>query len=158
MTFRKTHFGLKVMKNRSVPMTPLQRLVFILVDGERTAGEILGWVCGDGGSARDFAFLLEEGLIEPVPERQPASARRDDRVITSDELKQRFEVAYPVAVALTSELGLGGIALNLAIERATTFRELVEVARKIRYVVGKEKFEPLRQALTLALAPDVVLP
>ncbi|TFZ00098.1 hypothetical protein EZ216_13395 [Ramlibacter humi] len=61
-------------------------------------------------------------------------------------------------MALTSELGLGGIALNLAIERATTFRELVEVARKIRYVVGKEKFEPLRQALTLALAPDVVLP
>ena len=55
--------------------------------------------------------------------------------------------AYPIATRLTSELGLRGFLLNLAVESAGTLEKLRELAPKIGAAVGPLKFRELEDAL-----------
>ena len=59
----------------------------------------------------------------------------------------RYKDAYPVATALTAELGLRGFRLNLAVEGAGSFADLSALAPKIREAVGDAKFAKLDKAL-----------
>lgn len=55
--------------------------------------------------------------------------------------------AYPIATRLTSELGLRGFLLNLAVESAGSLEKLRELAPKIGAAVGPVKFRELEDAL-----------
>jgi len=59
----------------------------------------------------------------------------------------RYQAAYPIATALTAELGLRGFRLNLAVEGVRGFDELAALAPRIRDAVGDAKFARLQQAL-----------
>ena len=48
---------------------------------------------------------------------------------------------------LTGTLGLRGFRLNLAVEGATSYEDLVALAPMILEAVGVEKFRPLHRAL-----------
>jgi hypothetical protein len=61
--------------------------------------------------------------------------------------QQRYKDAYPLATQLTSSLGLRGFRLNLAVEGATSYEELLALAPKIRALVGVEKAAVLDRAL-----------
>ena len=61
--------------------------------------------------------------------------------------RQRYKDAYPVAVRLAGSLGLRGFRLNLAIEGATSFEQLLALAPRIRASVGDERAAELDAAL-----------
>ncbi len=154
MSIVKTETGLQVMKDRSVPLTPRQRSVFILVDGRRSMAELLAASAAMGVSQEDVEHLFELGLItdsgpRPSPAEQATAAAQAEaaREHKSRSPMQRYQDAYPIATRLTAGLGLRGFRLNLAVEAAGNYEQLAELAPRIREAVGPEKFVPLDQAL-----------
>ena len=61
--------------------------------------------------------------------------------------QQRYQAAYPIATKLTAGLGLRGFKLNLAVEAAANWEELVGLAPKIRAAVGADRAVELDRAL-----------
>ena len=59
----------------------------------------------------------------------------------------QYAKAYPISVKLTSNLGLRGFRLNLAVESAGDLEKLKDLAPKIKEAVGVEKFKELENAL-----------
>ena len=137
----KTDAGQQVLKDRSVPLTPRQRAALIVIDGKRTIVEVLK---SSGVDTADVERLFELGLVvdTSVTAGPPAAAPADDRTP-----QQRYAAAYPIATRLTASLGLRGVRLNLAVEAATSYEDLLAVAPRIRDAVGPEKFAPLKEAL-----------
>lgn len=138
----KTPLGQQVLKDRSVPLTPRQRAALIIIDGKRTIVEVLQ---SSGAEPEDIKHLLDVELITGVPPGGDAPAPQ----LPTGTPQERYAAAYPIATRLTAELGLRGMRLNLAVEGATSYEELVAVSGKIREAVGAEKFAPLAAALQL---------
>lgn len=153
MPIVKTAAGQQVLKDRSVPLTPRQRAAFILFDGQRSLEEVLAATAGSGVTRSDIDRLLELGLIAAVPARgqRPAPAAEAMPAAAAapgaGTPQERYAAAYPLAIALTSALGLRGFRLNLAVEAARSFEDLVAVAPRIRDAVGPERFAPLDEVL-----------
>lgn len=154
MSIVKTEAGLRVMKDRSVPLTPRQRSVFILIDGKRSMQELLTASAAMGVSHEDIEHLFELGLItDSAPQasaaEQAAAVAQDEQIKEHNARSpmQRYQEAYPIATRLTASLGLRGFRLNLAVEAAGNYEQLLELAPKIRDAVGPDKFVPLDKAL-----------
>jgi hypothetical protein len=146
MIIVKTFEGQRVLKDRSVPLTPSQRAAFILVDGKRSSQEILAATQAGGVTQADIDRLLELGLVQQQS-TAAANAQRLEAKRSARSLEERFEAAYPIATMLTSNLGLRGIRLNAAVESTTNFMELFALVPRIREAVGEERFEMLDRVL-----------
>jgi len=154
MLIVKTELGHRVMKDRSVPLTPRQRAAFILFDGKRTLDQVMKATVPVGVTRGDVDKLFELGLVEDATTEAMAA---QDAVAQAREVaiehhkhrtpQERYSEAYPIATALTAQLGLFGFRLNLAVEAASSFEELLKLAPKIRDAVGSDKFKPLDSAL-----------
>ena len=154
MIIVKTESGQRVMKDRSVVLTPRQRSAFILVDGKRTLEDVLLATAAMGVSREDVQYLFELGLITDAAPAQTAAETATavaNAVAVKDHkersAQQRYQDAYPIATRLTAALGLRGFRLNLAVEAAGNYEQLLELAPKIRDAVGAEKYTPLDDAL-----------
>ena len=153
MTLAKTALGHQAMKDRSVPLAPRQRSAFILFDGRRTRGEVLAATAGMGVSAADIDAMVAAGLLAEsaaltdAGTAAPPAAVDAPPVATARTPQQRYTDAYPIATRLTSGLGLRGFRLNLSLEAASGFDDLLQLAPRIRDAVGPEKYAPLDQAL-----------
>ena len=139
----KTALGQQVLKDRSVALTPRQRAALIVIDGKRSIAQVLE---SAGVQPEDVSRLLELELIEGMPVDgatvpMPLAAR------AYAPPQERYAAAYPIATRLTAGLGLRGVRLNLAVEAATSYDDLVALSAKIREAVGAEKFAPLEAAL-----------
>jgi len=142
------------VQDRSIALTPRQRSALILVDGKRTMGQWRSDAAAAGVSAEDVDKLFELGLVvdsaaqataaQAVATAAAAQAVHDHKHRTAQE---RYSEAYPIATRLTAELGLRGFRLNLAVEGATNYEALAELAPKIREAVGPDKFQALGNAL-----------
>jgi hypothetical protein len=144
----KTAAGLQVLKDRSAAdLTARQRTALILIDGKRSVAEVLSagataddidrlFALGLVSDARNDAATLPAALADLAP---PASG-----AVTPQE---RYAAAYPIASRLTASLGLRGFRLNLAVEAAKGYDDLVALSAKIRDAVGPDKFAPLALAL-----------
>jgi hypothetical protein len=154
MLIVKTELGHRVMKDRSVTLTPRQRAAFILFDGKRTLDQVMKATVPVGVTKEDVDKLFELGLIEGGTREElaaeDAAHKAQEAAIEHHKHRtpqQRYAEAYPIATALTSQLGLFGFRLNLAVEGASNYEELLALAPKIREAVGPEKFKPLDNAL-----------
>ncbi len=153
MSIVKTEAGQQVMKDRSVPLTPRQRSAFILFDGKKTVEDVLSATAPMGVTSADIEHLLTLGLlahtqrVQPTAEPVPAPAPPATKADPAGTPQERYATAYPLAIKLTSGLGLRGFRLNLAVEAATSYEQLLAVAPKIREAVGPEKYVPLGRAL-----------
>ena len=144
----KTEVGLRVLKDRSVPLTPRQRAAFILVDGKRSFHDVMEATAGMGVTRVDMEQLLGLGLIaEIAAPAAPVQVNAAPERISTRTAQERYRDAYPVATQLTSSLGLRGFRLNLAVESVGSFEQLLELAPKIKQAVGPEKFAALDKAL-----------
>lgn len=174
MKYRKTETGLLAIKERSAALSAKQRSLLIMVDGQKEFPDMVRIVSGLGGTVDDVNALVSLGLIEgvgagvvgagvvPQPARPAidsptstvpvlvATPASGGGVMAGAPLSERdlYQRAYPVAIRLTSALGLRGFRLNLAVESAGDYQALLEVAARIRESVGEEKFLPLGQALS----------
>jgi hypothetical protein len=154
MLIVKTELGHRVMKDRSVALTPKQRAAFILFDGKRTLDQVMNATKPVGVTREDVDKLFELGLIEDVtPEQgaaQEAAEKAQAEAVEHHKHRtpqERYKEAYPIATALTAQLGLRGFRLNLAVEAAGNYEELLAVAPRIREAVGPDKFKALDNAL-----------
>jgi hypothetical protein len=154
----KTDTGVQVMKDRSVALSPRQRSAFILFDGKRTLDDVLSATTAMGISRADIDQLVALGLLadlaaasgEPAPPAYPdtvPAALVDLPEAPAAPKQQRYADAYPIAIRLTSALGLRGFRLNLAVEGTSSYEQLLALAPKIREAVGPEKFLALARVL-----------
>lgn len=153
MKLVKTEVGQRVLKDRSVPLSPRQRAAFILFDGRHSVEEVLAATGAVGVTRDDVSELLRLGLVQQAegavslgaPAAAPASAAAP--AASERTAQQRYQDAYPVATRLTSSLGLRGFRLNLAVEGALSFEQLRDLAPRIREAVGDKAFAELDRAL-----------
>jgi len=76
-----------------------------------------------------------------VPTSATATASQDQQAI--------YRQAYPVATKLTASLGLRGFRLNLAVEAASGYQDLVALLPQITQAVGPTAAQELKKALRL---------
>jgi hypothetical protein len=159
--YAKTPKGQATLQNRSVALSPRQRSAFILFDGKRTYDDVLRMTVGLHVTQADIDYLLEQNLlamsgtalnvmpptISTKTDLQYSAPLRTAATLSVVETQERYLKAYPIATRLTSDLGLRGFRLNLAVEAAGSFQKLCDLAPKIKDAVGPEKFKELENAL-----------
>ncbi|MDM0046327.1 hypothetical protein QTH91_17675 [Variovorax dokdonensis] len=157
MILVKTDAGQLALKDRSLGLTPRQRSAFILFDGKRSVADVVG--AGLGVSEQDVDQLVLAGLLasaDGMPARAAAAEApsKPQAAVGSDAAteerrtpQQRYQDAYPIATRLTAGLGLRGFKLNLQVEGATRYEDLVALAPKIRAAVGPDASAELDRAL-----------
>lgn len=159
MVLVKTQAGQEALKDRHGSLSSRQRSAFILFDGKRSTAEILAATAAMGITQTDVQAMIDQGLLvslsgqPPSAAPAPATSGADAPAAGSDtdnsgrSAVDRYKDAYPIATALTAELGLRGFRLNLAVEGAGSFSDLSALAPKIREAVGDAKFARLEKAL-----------
>ncbi|APW39404.1 hypothetical protein RD110_21095 [Rhodoferax koreense] len=148
MKYMKTESGQRAFKERDPALSTRLRAAFILIDGKRSLQEVLQATAGLGIAESDVAQLLTLGFIAEAeiaaPEPGPATPAPPSGPTTPQALYLR---AYPVATQLTAGLGLRGFRLNLAVEQAAGYPQLVALLPRIREAVGPAKCRALEEAL-----------
>lgn len=166
MIYQKTDAGQTAFKTRSVELSSRQRSAFLLFDGQRTLAEVLKATSGLGITATDVDDLVAKGWLVPstgsatrpvVRDTVPADMKDGappgvvEAEAPTDSLTamQLYQRAYPVATRLTAQLGLRGFRLNLAVESASGYDDLVALLPKIAIAVGDKTAVELKRALGL---------
>lgn len=142
----KTEAGQQAFKARSAQLAGKLRSAFLLFDGQRSVQDVLAATQGLGVTQQDIDAMLQAGLLEAIAP-EPAAPPLAPASMPSRTPQERYRDAYPLAVALTGQLGLTGFRLNLSVEAATSYEELAAVAPKIKDAVGPNAYAPLAQAL-----------
>ena len=149
MIWGKTEAGRQEMQSRAVVKERARRNLLLLIDGVKTDAMLLSGLAGISGA--DFEALHGLGLIEPVTE-SPARPNRPGAAPAQAPVTAPVTAPAPAVVppepaapavpldygqftaALTqmisSELGLRGFVLTLAVEKAGTAEELQAVASR----------------------------
>lgn len=159
MKYAKTEAGQQALKERSPQLNSRQRSAMILFDGKKTVDQVLAATAGLGIAAEDISHLVTLGFLAPadgaVHPAEPASAASAASVPPAvapapwsvAEKSELFSLAWPVATRLTATLGLRGFRLNLAVEAASGYDDLLALLPKITDAMGPEKTRTLREAL-----------
>jgi len=145
MQLVKTAQGQQAFKERSHSLSQRQRSAFLLFDGQRSIDEVLAATAVMGITRDDVQAMVEQGLLAPAAGQ--AAAGDAPAPASERSPKERYQDAYLIATELTGALGLKGFRLNLAVEGASGFDDLVALAPKIREAVGEAKYERLKRAL-----------
>jgi hypothetical protein len=152
MILVKTEAGHLALKDRTLGLTPRQRSAFILFDGKRSVSDVIA--AGLGVTQQDIEQMLDLGMLQvpgdggasgvaPAPSEVQATPVPE----SGRAPQERYQAAYPIATRLTASLGLRGFKLNLQVEGATSFEELLALAPKIRAAVSPEMAAELDRAL-----------
>ena len=160
MRLIKTEIGQLAFKERSPLFSARQRSTFILFDGVKTVQQVLAAASGLGITQEDVDYMLAQGFLsaepgakavtEPAPLATSAPAPISAAVaepVSNRTPQQRYADAKPLATALTATLGLRGFRLNLAVEAAAGYPELLTLFPKIQEAVGAKAARELERAL-----------
>ena len=155
MLYIKTDAGKDAITNRSDLLSPKQRAGLILVNGERSIDDLLKMVGGIGFTMADVSHMAELGLIVELPgslsiasnSSKPKSADPLGGFVDVETAQARYKLAYPLATKLTASMGLRGFRLNLAVEGAGSYSQLVQLFPKIQEAAGAEKSKALEDSL-----------
>lgn len=144
MAMAKTAAGHRVLKDRSVLLTPRQRAALVLIDGQRSVEEVLA--APAGVTSADIDRLLALGLVADEPgDSYPVPLLTETTAKTT--ARDRYLQAYAIATELTAALEAKDHRLTLAVEAAGSLAELQALAPRIRAAVGPAEFARLEQAL-----------
>ena len=153
----KTEAGQQAFKQRSVQLAGKLRSAFLLCDGFRTPEQVLAATQGLSVTLEDMQALVQAGLLQQVSRLVGAEsvlqtvavapALAPTPVVVPRSLQDRYRDAYPMAKALTGQLGQAGQSLHLQVQAARSYQELAAVAAHIKAAVGQEAFAPLEQVL-----------
>jgi hypothetical protein len=145
MKYLKTDVGQQAFKERWPQLSARQRAAFILFDGVKTLEQVLAATAGLGVAQADIDHMLAQGFIAAPQPAAPAAAEATPAGGRTPA--QRYADAYPLATKLTASLGLRGFKLNLAVEAASGYEELIGLLPKLRDAVGAPACEELERAL-----------
>ena len=177
MVYTKTQLGQLAFKERSVLMSNRQRSLFLLMDGTRSVDQILVLTRALNSTPADIEHLVSSGFIAGVVQSAQAAAPAKPRITSTRPppatpnspspavataplapdagaalsspatSQERFSLAWPMATQLTAGMGLRGFRLNLAIEGASGYDDLLALLPKIQAAVGHAKCAALERAL-----------
>jgi hypothetical protein len=139
-------------KERSPLFSARQRSTFIMFDGQKTVQQVLLAASGLGITQDDVDYMLAQGFLSTVPSDQATTApsalvEPAPEPVSNRSHQERYAEAKPLATALTATLGLRGFMLNLAVESAAGFPELLALFPKIQDAVGSKAAKQLERAL-----------
>ena len=154
----KTPEGQQAFKERHPDLSQRLRSAFLLFDGSRSLSQVLDATSALGVGKDDILALIPKGWLAekdaaPVaPESSTQAAAISTPALAPAEVDpqstaHRYQKAYPMAVSITGGLGLKGFRLNLAVEAAMGYQQLVDLAPRIRDAAGNKAYEPLHKAL-----------
>ena len=159
MQLTKTVSGQSAFKERSPLFSARQRSIFILFDGKKTVEQVLAATAGMGSEQADVSHMLAHGflaLVEPTattpaalaPSAAPAAtAAAEPSAPNTLSSQERFLQGRVLATQLTASLGLRGFRLNLSVESAADYEDLVSLLPKIRDSVGTKACQDLERIL-----------
>lgn len=154
MIWTKTDAGRIEMTARTLVKERAQRNLLLLIDGAKSEEMLLANVAGV--TIDDFRALEAMGLIAQVsgsgssrlssppasaPSSAPAAASGVGTPVDPGELDYAKFTAT-LTQMISSELGLRGFTLTLAVEKASTIEELRDVADRTIEQIRSRKGEP----------------
>lgn len=132
----------------------------------RSLSEVLEVTSGIGVTATDIDDLLAKGFLiaagsgksptSTVPAGAPAAAKSAAEEPTDAQgepsaptptAAERYRLAWPIATRITAKLGLRGFRLNLAVEAAAGYDDLVALVPRIAEATGDQAAAELRRDL-----------
>lgn len=166
MIWTKTEAGKAEVQARALVKERLQRNLLLLIDGVKTEEMLLANVVGLKHD--DFKFLESLNLIAPV---SGSSSRSSSSSQASSSAEERGNAAtQPMTLPpadepvmdyahftstltqlISSELGLRGFTLTLAVEKAGTIEELRAVADRVLEQIRDRKGQPAADKARRAL-------
>ncbi len=145
MKYTKTEAGQQAFKQRLPSITPRQRTLFILFDGQKTVDQVLA---ATGAAQADVQSLVDQGFLEPAAgSAKPAAAASGAEPHVQHSDQQRYLEGRALATKITASLGLRGFRLNLSVESAANLQELIELFPKIQAAAGADHCKELEAAL-----------
>ena len=149
MKYAKTDVGQKAFKERSPQLSARQRSAFILFDGVKTVKQVLAATAGIGVTPDDVEYMVAQGFLaaDPLAVAAAEAATAAAAARNARTPQERYAEAYLLATQLTASLGLRGFKLNLAVEAAAGYDDLVALLPKIQDAVGPQAARALEQAL-----------
>lgn len=163
MIWAKTEAGRVEMQAKALVKERAQRNLLLLIDGQKSEEMLLANVVGI--KPDDFTALEAMGLIEPLagPAGRPARPAAPAAAPTAAPAATTVDIpteGAPLDYAhftetltqlISKELGLRGFTLTLAVEKAGTIEELMEVARRAIDQIRDRKGAPAADAARKAL-------
>jgi len=147
MKYSKTEVGQQAFKDRSPLLSAKQRSAFIMFDGVKTVEQVLQATAVLGVTPADVEHMVGQGFLAAVQAVTEAAPAGSGPAGSGRTPQQRYTDAYPLATKLTASLGLRGFKLNLAVEAASGYEELIGLLPKLRDAVGAQACEELEKAL-----------
>ena len=152
MRYAKTEGGHQAFKERSPLFSARQRSAFILFDGQKTDEQVLASTAGMGLVAEDVQHMVAQGFLVAVAEAVPVAsadgqAEFDAMPPSNRTPQERYSDAKPIATKLTAGMGLRGFRLNLSVESAAGFDDLLILFPKIQDALGSKACRELERAL-----------
>ena len=152
MRFIKTETGQLAFKERSPLFSARQRSTFILFDGVKTVQQVLAAASGLGITQEDVDYMHAQGFLSALPGEAAATApsapvEAPPEPISNRTHQERYADAKPLATSLTAGLGLRGFMLNLSVESAAGYTDLLALFPKIQDAVGVKAARDLERAL-----------
>ncbi len=153
----KTDAGRAEMQAKALVADRVRRSLLLLIDGQKTEDTLLAGMAGI--TPQDFAALEAQGLIQRVPsgtgrsgaEAPTARPTRGAGPATPAAAADPERLAAALGQLITRELGMRGFSLTLALDKAKTMDELIEVARRtveqVRERKGAAAAEAVRRML-----------
>ncbi len=152
MRYLKTEAGQLAFKQRSPEMSARQRSAFLQFDGQRKLAEVLSTMAGLGVTEGDVLDMVGKGFLTPAESTSSPPATAPDttggsHALTPEEKARCYQAAYPIAIRLTAGMGLRGFRLNLAVEGAGGYDDLLKLIPSLNQALGEAATFELRQAL-----------
>jgi hypothetical protein len=166
MTLTKSPIGIEAFNARTGQIPSRLRPAFIMFDGIKTTEQILSVTIKLGITRSDIEQMARDGLLVEIhaandavntPEvelnqsphdlREWGNAKPVAKPISNATPQERYAKAMPLATKVSSKLGLKGFMLNMAIERASGYDELLAVLPKLQAAAGHEACKELEAAL-----------
>ena len=124
MLYTKTEAGRAELQARSLALTPAQRQVLILCNGERQHKDLLAMVPAESLKSA-LEQLCAHGLLEAREVAAPVVTAEPDVALSESE---RYRAVVELATAMAAELGFTArIKAQLQIEKAQSLQDLKDV-------------------------------
>ncbi len=147
MVYVKSEAGQLAFKQRSAQLSARQRSAFIMIDGIKSLDQVIAATAGLGITQADFDDMIANGFLNEIQPLSPTVAVPVLIPVSTRSAQERYAQAWPLATQLTASIGLRGFRLNLAVESASGYDDLLALLPKIQAAVGVEKCAALENAL-----------
>lgn len=136
--FAKTELGIRELKERQLNLPLPLRSLLIMIDGQRTVGDVLERTRALGLDDEALEKLVTDGLIAPkFSSRTELANDAAEPVRSEDEVERYLRVQQMMSDAINGHLGFRGYGLMMRLQKAASLRDLHELLRDLAAALVK---------------------